>query len=166
MKINEWHDEVTEGLPMQFMRRHKMLNEIRSKRTDTPSEIATTAAAAAAADTLAATAAAAAAAAAATTAAAAAAAREIARLEHELDEMAAAAAAGTGAAAATTNAAANAAAWEIARLEQDLAEMTHWLMTASTPKTFYPASRDLWEVNQWVTWCVVLWKHLYRSNIP
>ncbi len=54
-------------------------------------------------------------------------------------------------------------AGEIARLEQDLAEMTHWLMTASTPKTFYPASRDLGEVNQWVPCATLSMLTCYRT---
>ncbi len=32
-----WQDEVTDGLPVQFMRRHMLLTAIRSKRTDAPS---------------------------------------------------------------------------------------------------------------------------------
>ncbi len=77
--FDHWQDEVTDGLPVQFMRRHMMLTAIRSKRTDAPSEPAANANAAAADDTSAA----AAAAAVATNAAA----TTIARLEHELGEM-------------------------------------------------------------------------------
>ncbi len=86
-----WQGDVTDGLPVQFMRRHMMLTAIRSKRNGAPSEPAATAAAAAADDTSAAAAAAAAAATAVAAAAANAAATTIARLEHELGEMAAAA---------------------------------------------------------------------------
>ena len=89
--FDDGEDQVVDAIPMLFMRWHKMLNEIRSKRTDAPSETAAIAAAAAAADT---SAVAAAAAAATTTNAAA---TTIARLEHELGEMAAAAAAATAA---------------------------------------------------------------------
>ena len=90
--FEEWQRDAIDGLHAQAVRRHKLLdelhskhtgvtNELRSKRTDAPSQTATTAAAAAAAaDT---SAAAVATAAAAATTAAAAAAREIARLEHE-----------------------------------------------------------------------------------
>ena len=147
-----WQDQVTDRLPVQFMHRHNMLEEIRSMRTDAPSEAVTTAAAAAAAadDTSVAAAAAATAAAAAATNAAAA---IIARLEHELGEMVAAAAAATAATAAATNAAATAAAEEIARLQHELDEMTHWLRTVSTPQVFYPAPRDPREVDEWVAWC-------------
>ena len=116
--FDRWQDDVTDALPVQFMRRHMLLTAIRSKRTGDPSEPAATAAAAAADDTSAAVAAAAAAAddisaaaaaaAAATAAATNAAATTIARLEHELGEMVAAAAAATAATAATTNAAATA----------------------------------------------------------
>ncbi len=34
--FDHWQDEVTDGLPVQFMRRHMMLTAIRSKRTDAP----------------------------------------------------------------------------------------------------------------------------------
>ena len=150
--FDRWQDDVTDGLPVQFMRRHMLLTAIRSKRTGVPSEPAATAAAAAADDTSAAAAAAAtatAAAAAATNAAA----TTIARLEHELGEMAAAAAAATAATAATTNAAATAAAEEIARLQHELGERTHWLRTAPTPMAFYPERRDWWEADRWAAWC-------------
>ena len=80
--FTRWQDEAFDGLREHFMRRQKMLDEVRSTRTGAPSETAATAAAAAADDTSAA-------AAAATNAAA----TTIARLEHELGEMAAAAAA-------------------------------------------------------------------------
>jgi hypothetical protein len=55
--------------------------------------------------------------------------------------------------AAATNAAATSAAEEIARREHELGEMTHRLRTVSTPKTFYPATRDPQEVSEWVAWC-------------
>jgi hypothetical protein len=132
--FDRWQDDVTDGLPVQFMRRHMLLTAIRSKRTGVPSEPAATAAVAAADDTSAAAAAAAATAAAAAAAAANAAATTIARLEeHELGEMAAAAAAATAATAAANNAAAAAAAEEIARLQHEPGERTHWLRTAPTP---------------------------------
>ena len=136
---------------MQFARRHNMLSEICSTRTDGPSETLTTAAAAAAADDTSVAAAAAAAAADADTAAAAtkAAAATIARLEQELGEMAAAAATTTAAA----NATATAAAEEIARLQHELDEMTNWLRTAYTPQVIHPTPRDQREMDKWAKWC-------------
>jgi hypothetical protein len=132
----EWQDRTAEELPIEFMRRQNMLNEIRSTRTDGPSETLTTAAAAAAA-------------AAADTAATKAAAATIARLEQELGEMAAAVATTTAAA----NAAATAAAEETARLQRELDEMTNWLRIAYTPQVIYPTPMDQREMDKWAEWC-------------
>jgi hypothetical protein len=154
-----WQDEETDKLPGHLMRRQKMLDEVRSMRTDDPSETAA-AAAAAAADTsaVAAAVAAATAAADATTNAAAnssseTAATAAAAAAADTSAVAAAAATATDAAAATTDAAATAAAREIARLQHELGEMTDLLMTVSAPKAFYPEWRDPQEVDKWDTWC-------------
>ena len=148
--FDRWQDDVTDGLPVQFMQRHMLLTAIRSKRTGAPSDPAATAAAAAADDTSAAAAAAATAAAAVATNAAA---TTIARLEHELGEMAAAVAAATAATAAATSAAATAAAEEIARLQHELGERTHWLRTAYTPQVIHPTPMDQREMDKWAAWC-------------